>query len=466
VSRQYKVAMVDESQDVNPMQYNLLQAMGLTRVMMVGDVQQSIYGFRQADVELFRNRAAEVGARRLSKNYRSSPGILNFVDLVFANLWGADYVPMNLKTGPMDFEDTSRPTFEGIELWHQAAQDTNATATYIQELLDEGIPHGDIAVLVRDGPGAVKMKEGLDGVAIPCRIAGGSERFYTRLEVRDLSNALRAVADPYDDFALLACLRGPMVGLSMDSIVLLGTESPVVERLETFIPPLVEDEPRLRAFLRWYMPLKNYADRLSAWEVLAELFAKSEYLPALARRPNAEQLLANARKLLTLATKEPELGPLEYAERIREIQDLRHKEGDAPAGEEDANVVTIMTIHKAKGLEFPVVVLPQTDRRLASNAPEVIVEPRKGLVATKFGRGQCLMHKYLADLRKQRAVEEELRVLYVGLTRPRQRLCIVLYPNTSKETVSKRLKAILGDVPPEGVVVRRSQDLTEAGVPL
>lgn len=466
IRRQYAVAMVDEAQDVNPLQYKLLESMGLGRLMMVGDVQQSIYSFRQADVELFQRRAEEVRTLRLSRNYRSTPGILNFVDLVFGRLWSDRYRPMNAPAGPMDFDDVSLPDYEGVELWKQAAQDANATATYVQELLDEGEQPGDICVLVRDGGGAARMKEGFDGVGIPCRIAGGSERFYTRLEVRDLANALRAVADPHDDFSLLACLRSPMVGLSLDSVVLLGTEPNVIDRLSEFEPPLVEDLAKLDSFRRWYLPLKDYADRLSAWEVLAELFAKSDYLTALARRPEAQQLLANVRKLLALAAKEPELGPLEYAERIREIQDLRHQEGDAPAGEEDTKVVTIQTIHKAKGLEFPVVILPQTDKRLASNTPEVVVEPRKGLIATKFGKGQCLMHKFLGETRKQRAVEEELRVLYVALTRAKRRLCIVLVPNTSKDTVSKRLRALLGDGPLPGVVVRDSQDVSPTGAVL
>jgi len=457
---QYKVVMVDESQDVNPLQYRLLTEMSPRQLMMVGDVQQSIYGFRQADVELFRRQAASVVTRRLSRNYRSTAGILSFVDHVFGAMWREEYVPMSVAEGPMDFDAVQVADYDGVELWYQAASDQIATAMYVRELLDEGVDTGDIAVLVRDGGGALKMHQGLEELGIPSRISGGSERFYTRLEVRDLSNALRAVADPYDDFALLACLHGPMAELSMDSIVLLGMpdseRTPVVEKLADFVPPLEADVPRLQAFLAWYQPLRRYADRLAAWEVLAELFAKSPFLPSLARRENPEQRLANARKLLTLATQEPELGPLEYAERIREIQDLRHKEGDAPAGEEDARVVTIMTVHKAKGLEFPVVVLPQTDKRLVSNSPEVIVEPRHGLVATKFGRGQCLMHKYLAENRKQRGVEEELRVLYVGLTRAKQRLCIVLYPDSSKDTVSKRLRKVLGDSP-GGVRVRKSQ---------
>lgn len=461
LQRQVQVVMVDEAQDLNPMQYRLLRRIEASREMLVGDAQQSIYGFRQADVELFERRAVEGYTLRLSRNYRSVPGILNFVDFVFGRLWHENYVPMSDLDAPMDLENDVPRDFAGVEVWRQAANDADATATYIRELLDEGIAKKDIAVLVRDGGGAQAIETGLKGVGIPARVAGGTERFYTRLEVRDLANALRAVADPYDDFSLLACLRSPLVGLSLDAITMLGGEAGVVERLAEFESPVEEDGPKLKAFLRWYEPLRGIADRLAAWEVLAEIFAKSELLPALARREKPEQLLANVRKLLSLATQEPDLGPLEYAERIREIQDLRHKEGDAPADEEDADVVTIMTVHKAKGLEFPVVVLPQTDKRLAANARDLVVEPRMGLVATKYGKGQCLMHKFLTERRKRRDEEEELRVLYVALTRPKQRLCVSLYPPRRDRTVSKMLQELLGDPPPAGVRVRDSQDLSQ-----
>ncbi len=460
--RQYQVVMVDEAQDLNPTQYELLRQLNFGQEMMVGDVQQSIYGFRMADVELFRRRGSEVSTMQLNKNHRSDEGILAFVDLVFGSLWSGDYRPMSPPAKGFDFDDVTPPNFGGVELWQQDAKDSMATARYIQELLGEGVSPKEVTVLVRDSGGALDIHRALQLLKIEARIAGGSEKFYTKIEVRDLANILRSVADPYDDFSLLASLRSPVCGLSFDSIVVLSQQTPVVEALEAFVPPIEDDKPKLAAFLSWFVPLKEYADRLSAWEVLAEIFARSDYLPALARRESAQQLLANARKLLSLATEEPELGPLEYAEQIREIQDLRHKEGDAPAGAEDADLVTIMTIHKAKGLEFPVVVLPQTMRNLAPRPKDVVIEPRKGLVVTKFGRVPSLMHRFLSEERRKRDVEEELRVLYVGLTRAKHRLCLCLYPNTRDETFSKKLHAILGPSPDSSIRIRSSMSKSGA----
>jgi ATP-dependent exoDNAse (exonuclease V) beta subunit len=458
IANQYRAVMVDEAQDLNPVQYKLLEGVRSRSQMKVGDPQQSIYGFRLADPDQFRAEAdgERNAVHTLRRNYRSDAGILRFVDDYFNTRWQG-YVPMS-EYVPFDLDQIGPPDYSGLEVWRQASGDLDHIAGCMRQLRDEGVPYGDIAVLVRDGAGAQEMELALRKQSVPCRVAGGTERFFTRLEVRDLANALRAVADPYDDFSLLACLNSPVVGLSMDSIVLLARERPVVERLADFNPALIEDVPRLEAFRAWFEPLRSVADRLAAWEVLAELFARSELLPALARRFDKDALLANVRKLYALATKEPKLGPLEFAERIREIQELRHKEGDAPADEANADCVTIMTIHKAKGLEWPVVVLPQTDRRLGRVNSDLLVDTKKGLVATKFGKGQCTVHKLLTELKKARELEEEERVLYVALTRAKRRLCVCLYPQRTDLTVSKLLHRFLGDPPPPSVTVREDLD--------
>lgn len=118
IRRQYSMVMVDEAQDVNPMQHNLLSALGLHTQMLVGDPQQSIYGFRQADVELFKTQAKEASTKKLSKNWRSDDGILQFVDALFGRLW-EEYSPMRVFEGPMDFDATDSPDFGGVELWLQ-----------------------------------------------------------------------------------------------------------------------------------------------------------------------------------------------------------------------------------------------------------------------------------------------------------------------------------------------------------
>ncbi len=453
VAAQYRVAMIDESQDVNPQQDRLFDAMGVARTMVVGDAQQSIYGFRGADVELFQRRTGE-GTYPLTRNWRSEGGILRFVDHVFAPLW-PEYAPMAPPPAPFQLDESSSPEgFEGVELWRHSAFDPNATAAYVREMLAEGVRPGDTAILVRSAAAAGRLKNGLDGEGIPARIAGGSERFYTRLEVRDLSNALRAVADPYDDYSLLCALRSPVAGLSLDAIVHLAAEGGgVVERLDPSLLPSEEDRARLAEFLEWFTPLRRVADRLPAGEALAEIFAASPFLVNMARREDGAQAVANARKLLALALGEPSLGPGEYAERIWEIQEVRHKEGDAPADAAE-DVVTLMTIHKAKGLEFPVVVLPDTLAGFRGGPRDVQIDPRLGMVTVKPGKVPPLAHRFVEERRAGRDEAEGQRLLYVALTRARRRLCVCLYPQNSRRSMNTLLVGRIKDGDPPGVVVR------------
>ena len=453
LQKQYRVVMVDEVQDVNPIQFRLLDAIHSESRMYVGDVKQSIYAFRHADVEKFQREAQRIEKLHLTKNFRSKEGIQRYVDTFFRDQI-AEYDEM-LLPAPFDLDVVSTVEFPGVEHWYLSKGDVSGVAKYVREIVEESVRPGEIAVLVRDNVHASQIQKALDLQQIESRIVGGSERFYTRLEIRDLANALRSVADPYDDFALLAVLRSPLAEISVDSMVLLAGMSPVVDHLTDFEPPIENDRAKIEAFLRWYRPLKAIADRLSAWEVLSEILARSPYLVALARRPTRHQRIANVRKLLSLAAGEPEKGPLEYAETIREIQAMRHREGDAPATARDQNLVTILTVHKAKGLEFDVVVLPQTEKKLVSSNREVVVEASRGCVAVKFGKTPATIYTHMQERRKQRDLAEEMRVLYVAMTRARKRLCICLYPKSSVDTVSKRIQSTFGESAP-GIIERRT----------
>lgn len=452
VQAQFSVAMVDEDQDVNPQQDRLFESLGIRRTLEVGDAQQSIYSFRLADVDRFRAKVA-LGALPLTRNWRSEAGILRFVDRIFSQQW-PEYAPMAPRLpfsldGPSFDEDCT-----GVEIWRHAAPDPNATAAYIRELIDEGENPGDIAVLVRGANTAQRIKTGLDGEGIPSRIAGGAERFYTRLEVRDLSNTLRATADPYDDFALLAALRSPMVDLSLDAIVHLAADGiGVIDRLDPAQLPNSEDRQKLSEFLTWYEPLRRVADRLPAGEALAEILARSPFLANMARREDGAQSVANARKLLSLALREPTLGPSEYAERIWEIQEVRHKEGDAPADAAN-DVVTLMTIHKSKGLEFPVVVVPETKAPFKGASREIAIDPRISMVTVKPGKVPCLAHRFIEARNEARDKEEGLRLLYVALTRAQRRLCVAVYPPDVRDSANKVLQNLLKTGIPPGVRVR------------
>lgn len=455
IRHQYKVVMVDEAQDLSPLQYRLIGALGIETEMMVGDAQQSIYSFRQADVKLFLEKSAVSPTKLLSKNYRSELGILAFVDQVFEQLWAEAYLRMS---PTVEHELDADPTpFEGIEFWQQKVRDNSLTAQWVAELIKEGAEPRDIAILVHSHSAAAELMPKLEDVGVTARIAGGSEMFYTRMEVRDLANVLCSLSDPSDDFALLATLRSPIVGLSLDSIVLLADQKGLSESLKDFQAPNPDDRERLVQFLGWWKPLSAYADRLAAWEVLSRIFSESPYFLNLAHRPNAAQLLANVRKLLRLAASHPELNAGDYAKRIREVQEIRHREGDAPAIDEDVNAATIMTVHKSKGLEFPIVVLPDMHKSMRRNMSELEIDRGLGLLTAKFTKKASVYHLWLSERRKDQEQEEKLRVLYVAMTRAKKKLCLVLHPDLKTNTYGGKLAELIGyrGEGPPGVRVRQ-----------
>ena len=459
VGQQYKIIMVDEAQDVNPLQDRLISLMNIERELIVGDPQQSIYGFRLADPERFRERAKMGQSLPISVNQRCSAGVIQTVDDVFGNLW-REYHAMRPPPKPMDFENNTKPDHEGVEVWLQQVENLDELANHLLAARAESyFSWSDVAALVRKTKFAVRLKEVFDRHEIPCRIAGGSENFYTRLEIRDVANTLRSLGNPYDDYALLAMLRSPVVGLSLDSISLLAQKKPVVDSLATLHPTVAEDAARIERFLTWFTPLREIADRIPAWELLGQFLATSDYLASLASRRNGSQQIANVRKLLRLAASEPELTSLDYAEQIREIQILRHREGDAPTDDEAEPKVTITTVHKAKGLEWPVVLIPEVHERLTVNPGAVEVDARRHLTVAKFTPKSSFYHDWIASKRHERDAAEEERLLYVAMTRARERLFLVAHNAANPNSMARKLASALGitSLTPSGFRTRSAE---------
>lgn len=461
VRRQFPVVLVDESQDINPVQFRLLQALESDSQVMIGDPQQSIFAFRLADREQFLKLINEPGKTTywLTKNFRvKEPGILRFVDRVFGSLWGDAYRPM----GEVSIDlDGPNPSMAGVELWPVPPKKNQAEiARNVRQLVEQGNAPNDIAILVRRNAFGISLQQELDALKVPNQLVGGNQSFFTRMEIHDLANALEALADPNDTLAVVSLLRGPFVGLSTDALFELALEPVTLERLRALEGRNSRDHERIVRFKEWFFDLIGYADRLSAWEVCAELFARTDYLAAIVGESSGLRTLANVRKLFTWATQQPEIGPAAFAAQIREVQRLRHQEPEAEQLDQDADAVKIMTVHKAKGLEFPIVVVPEF--MSTSNKPfrgPAVDTRRQLLVAGKVGDYTPIVRRFVVDAHKRREAEEDERLFYVALTRAVNRLCLVIPAEADRSMASQAATGIGYPLALEpGVTVRSAVD--------
>ncbi len=434
--------IVDEAQDIDPLQDALISALNVTNEMRVGDAQQSIYGFRLADPEGFSDRSLQPEWQNLSltTNYRSQAPILDFVNAGFRSVWSEQYIPMKpfatesqSPADVFDFEtaETHKSRPAPVEAWEGSANYLDTIVSGVQDLIANGETGGRIAILLAKNSQVSQLSYRLESNDVRTRVIGGAATFYSRMEIRDVANTLRALADPADDFSLLASLHSPMGGLSLDSTVALALDGSVFGRLSEFSPTDIADQTAIEQYLSWFTRLSRAASHLPAWEVMARLIADSPFFERLAAMPMGARAIANVRKLQLMAINQPSLGAAEFADSIADIQTIRHQSTDAePLGETgDADRVTILTIHQAKGAEYPITIIPttalklvQTTEKLESDLrlPAVVVKPNKG-------KGGALS-SFLQARREERNRAENLRRMYVALTRAQDRLIIVKDP--------------------------------------
>lgn len=432
LSRQYRLVMVDEAQDMSPQQHQLIEALRPDGLLMVGDDKQSIYGWRQADVRLYKEKTKTLPVLKLTKNFRSSGPIQKFVDRVFGSIWSEEYAPM---LAPAGFDEIDIP--EGIEQWKLPQEGSfRLVAQQLKAKIDAGHSPSSVCILVRQNKRGVELKAALESVGLVARLDQEKKQFYTRMEIRDMANLMLSVTDSRDEFALLCALRSPYVDLSFDAISTLALAKPVSASIFTIELTNAEDQRKLEKFRQWLVSMRKVADRLPAWEVLSLIIERLRVAQILLQREGGDQQFANIRKLLALASANQNEGPREFAERAKELASLRFNEseaGEAHLGE----AIQVMTVHKAKGLEWDSVLLADSIDAFAAMGAW-ITAPALGLVAGDDSA--TIFFRYVRSLRTERDAEEADRLLYVALTRARQNLWILTDENNKSKNISSRLR--------------------------
>jgi ATP-dependent exoDNAse (exonuclease V) beta subunit len=464
-SERFELLMVDEFQDTNPRQLGILQALDRGNLFTVGDEFQSIYGFRHADVSLFRARRAEQrergGSLSLTRNFRSREPVLDVVNAVFAARF-TGYEPLltgregaepgggqvELLLTSMDgweaHEELAREISAGLphsQLWRQA--EARMLAQRVAELVEGGDARaGDVAVLLRATGDLEVFERALQLQGLRTLAAVGA--FWGHQQIGDLVSYLRALANPLDEEALYGALASPLGGCSRDCLALLadaaretrrGAWATALEALEGSGDLAVRlagaDRDALASFCARLAGERRSASRRTISELIERAIEAGGYREHVLALDWGERRLANIHKLLRLARRF-EAGEgrdlRAFLDHVEYLKDAAKVEPDAPIDGVEPDAVRLMSVHAAKGLEFPVVCLADLGRQPRTQTPDLLVDgDRVGLRLVRLdgaGSSPALEYDELCSERRQREAQEEDRILYVAMTRARERLLL------------------------------------------
>lgn len=506
IQSRIRFMMVDEFQDTNRLQDEILRLLvpeeGSLNLFIVGDPKQSIYGFRDAEVSIFsevRNRIVnDLGGSgvELEESFRLLPNIIDFIDRIFSRAMGKNAtrydVPykglvqgrnntaegaVELLLVPVGADATEEVDAESkgnrIE---PVERECRLVARRITELADghqsvfagkderpKTIEFRDIAILLRSRTHAPVLERALSELSIPYLLSGGIG-FYQTQEVLDFINYFRFLLNADDDVALAGILRSPLFGISdaaLFEISLLEGASFWEKARSTSKPGSAPE--RFRRAVEILSQHRALANRLPIPNLVNRIFADTGWRGAVAGLPDGDQIIANVDKVIDLAREFQGRGfatLYDFVERLKTLSAHESREGQAPV-DNAGNCVQIMTIHAAKGLEFPIVFVPFADRRFpAESGP--FIDPEAG-VAFRVKEARDLNTENMPGLERllrlramQKSEAEEKRIFYVACTRARDMLVISGRWNPLSRYPS-HLRWVIDSIEAEDMTVREGE---------
>lgn len=483
LSGRYREVLVDEYQDVNQCQDRLftLLSNGGRKLFLVGDVKQSIYRFRLADPGIFLDKyrcfdpvdiqaphSEEPGRILLQENFRSRPEVIDSVNHVFSNI-------MSRELGELDYDEDAAlrpgreyPPCPGAETVmnvyaledgeseeerpDKITLEASAIARQIRQLVDEGalvtdeeglrpVGYGDFAILLRSHKAtAGRFRTALAAEGIPS-VAQQGGGFFRSLEVTVLLSLLAVIDNPRQDVPLIAVLRSPLYGFTADELSVIRARRKDTDYY-TALCTAAETDSRCGQFLRELEEYRSLAPDLSVEGLLGRICTRSDLFALLSAMPDGAARRENVQVLMDYA-RQFELdgyrGLFEFIRWMRRLEQRGEEPRTGSVSREAA--VQIMSIHHSKGLEFPIVFLANTHRKFNKmdlRSP-VLIHPLLGVGSkiTDTSRGleyPSLAWQAIAAQLEQETLSEEMRVLYVAMTRARDRLYIsCLWKNPEKQ---------------------------------
>lgn len=471
LSKKYKMIFVDEYQDTNLVQETILEMLLNKKhnsLFTVGDVKQSIYRFRQARPDLFLRRKdqyisqADAGVSiELRDNFRSAPGVLTFTNYIFSQLMEKEFggVDYNEKTalrpgegGPMmQDEETSEILFfqkDSASALKEVPEDILAESAVIckriKELIEEGYHYGDMVILLRSGAGRMEpMAEFLEQEGIPVSCDNKTGYFQTR-EITVMLNYLSIVDNIYQDIPMASVMLSSIGKFTEEELVKLRVliEEPVrgkytlYDFMRLYMQEGTEEElkKKIRDFLMDLLYFRQQKKEQPLSTLLWDIYERTGFYYDVQLMPDGEKRKENLLMLLKKAEdyeKTVFKGLFYFNRYMKQLKSYEIEMGEAGTSMEEEDVVKIMTIHKSKGLEFPVVFvsgLSKKFNRMDLNKA-VLCHPELGIgmecvnTTLRFHH-PSLMKKAIQERVWKDTLEEEMRILYVAMTRAKRKLIL------------------------------------------
>lgn len=487
--------LVDEFQDTDPAQFEIVSAIigdlnpDMKSLCIVGDPKQSIYLFRNADVTRFKEAQHRIlsdcsgKAIHLDTSFRSCREVIGFVNHLFSRLfagkekaWEFGYEPIHPCEQRRECEGSVQillpdPALgESGELTQKEAE-AERVAAIIDEMVTGGevlvtgedgtmrkAGYGDVAILIERRTHLSRYLSALSARDIPCYVHGGAG-FYSRQEIYDIFNLLSFLLRPFDDAALFGVLRSPYFSLPDTLLYAVCSGTPDTKGLTLFdrtiryareLSPESGDRDTilLKRAGRILSGWRDHAGREPVVLLINRIIRDSGIYTIYATLPQGEQMIANLEKIIRISRKRSERGEFslgdlvdELAESIREEE----REGEAALDTLSRTSVNIMTVHASKGLEFPIVILPDMGDQPHGTPPPLLHGDIPGVAGVRIpnplndyeieGTPVYLALRYI---RKEKETAEKKRLFYVGATRARDHLVLCgSAPKTIPESIDE-----------------------------
>jgi len=487
--------MVDEFQDVNEIQGEIIYALAhprdAGRLFVVGDAKQSIYRFRQAQVSVFNRARGDVrrytgsGPLLLGCSFRAHAGLVAALNDAFDRILqptGEEYADFEARPGPLSHDRPAPAPHPAapapVELLllpdvGDAEETRRCEASILAERLlalqkqqfpvwDRGsggyrpFRFDDAAILFRSTRSLPLYEEQFKDAGLPYLTASG-RGFYNRPEVRDLLALLACLYAPGDDLNVAAVLRSPLCNLSDETLYRLRWQGldggaltePAAYFAALSAPPPTAQPEAVALAAQTLTELRDMAGRVSVWQLLRTALDRTGYEATLALSDagvghdlRTGRSRGNVAKLLALAR---DRGSASLSDFLRRVEDLRTREvreGEAPAGAPDAGAVQLMTIHAAKGLEYPVVVVATLGSKpgRGNTAPHILYDPEFGIVCElRDANGDWCKpagYRWAEWLDERMELAESRRLLYVACTRAADLLILSGKPGEPRSWLS------------------------------